>query len=142
MKLVDLQLGVHRKAWSIAHLLSHFDLEEWNKETFVHSQTAPWYNGRERGLCFSCGNMNSVLNICVFEHRNSDDICALKWVSDGFGMNPPTIEKDGKKAYPTDNKWHVAKSFSYDEVYLTADWIESEFRSFLNDLVAKAKEKG
>ena len=97
-------------------------------------ETAPWYNGRERGIVISvCKYAGDVLRIAIFEHRNSDSICALKWRSP-VGMNPPTIQSDGPLAYPTDNKHaDIAFSVGPGEIGKMADWvtdqIDEEIRS-------------
>lgn len=128
MKLADLTLGLHYNAWAVLHMLAgrEADLpDEWR------ISTAPWYNGRERGFTFTLSNYKKTLHIAVFEHRNSDSICALRWEVELPGMNPPSMATDGAKAYPTDHKYDdIAHSVRYDEAGHIAAWVEGQFTDF------------
>lgn len=128
--LVDLSLGVNCQAWAVAHYLTRVE----NNYGFDRVETAPWYNGRERGLVFSFGwwqYLKPVLRIAVFEHRNSDDIVALEWQVPNWGMNPPTMASEGNLAYQTDNKWNdLAHSIPVGRAGDMAIWVQSRLREF------------
>ena len=85
---------------------------------------AEWQNCRERGFVISLiapEYRGKQLNIAFFEHRNSDDICAVEWVQNTH-INPPNINTakfDG--AY--ESKWDVSHSVPYGHAGQMADWI-------------------
>lgn len=132
MYLADPKLHVQDQAWAVLHLLAgmEFDLENYES---VHARTAAWYNGRERGivLSYATNGGSKTLNIAIFEHRNGDSICALRWESEWFGINPPTIGSDGKAAYPTENKHDVAHSVGWGKCGEMAQWVYKEAHNFL-----------
>lgn len=83
---------------------------------------AQWHNGRERGFVVMFRNKRQEqLNVAFFEHRNSDNICALAW--EQWTLNPPTIESAdfGGKVYK--DKYDVSYSVSVGEAKKMADWI-------------------
>lgn len=83
----------------------------------------PWFNGRERGYVASMRSMDFVsgFHIAFFEHRNSDEICAVAF--EGSFMNPPTID-DIPKSHPFyESKWDYDYGVSYGEFVEMSDWI-------------------
>jgi len=62
-------------------------------------QTFPWYNGRERGICFVVGNRGPKSRFIVFgECRNSDSIFVDTW--EGVSpFNQPSVEDFSDEAY-------------------------------------------
>lgn len=125
---IDTTFGVHRCAWEVLASLQSLHL---SSPHFV--RVTPWYNGRERGFVFQAGR-DSVLNIAVFEHRNSDGICALRWETPYYGMNPPTIASDGHLAYPNDDKFgDIAHSEEHDGADDMAAWIYEQFKEHMED---------
>ena len=68
------------------------------------------------------------LNIAFFEHRNSDEICCVKWLQHSF--NSLTIDTMNTKGSVYSNKWDVTKVFKYGEIIQCADWIAEEFKQF------------
>lgn len=80
-----------------------------------------WHNGRERGYVLMFRNSKNVqLNIAFFEHRNSDDICAIKWVQST--TNPPNIDTANFGDIYKD-KYDVSHSVSVGKANEMADWI-------------------
>lgn len=134
-RCADLSFELNSQALAVAQLLAGMepDFAEYENGRYqVRIFTYPWYNGRERGIVIQMARDFSapVLNIAFFEHRNSDSICALEWVRDGgFGLNPPTIESDGKLAYPTDDKFDVAKSVGWLQCGEMARWVYSRMEA-------------
>jgi len=93
-------------------------------------QVARWENCREQGYVlslFSTG-YRKQLNIAFFEHRNSDNICAVKW--EQKTVNSPTIDtaKFGDDVY--NDKWDVSLSVSYNEAHKMARWISEQLTDF------------
>ena len=88
-------------------------------------QVGRWENFREQGYVVSLDNKKrEQLNIAFFEHRNSDDICAVRWKQ--TSLNTLTIEtaKFGD-IYKT--KFDVSFEVSCGEVIRMSDWIIKEF---------------
>lgn len=127
MKLVDLTFGIDAQAMSVAYLLSKRE-----SEVIDIANTAPWYNGRERGVVFTFSRYNAggrkVLNIAVFEHRNSDALCALKWFS-GPDINPPNMTTHGEEAYHGGDKYNVAHQVKYGQIVEMVQWIVEQIES-------------
>lgn len=133
MNICDPTLSIGRQAWAVAAMLNQSDGLDASDD--FHCETSAWYNGRERGLVFRCGTLfGPVLCIAVFEHRNSDTLCALRWEAKLWGINPPTIESDGDAAYHGGNKYNVAHEVGYGNAGKMAQWIAEQFQAF----VAKA----
>lgn len=135
MNLADSTFGIGGQARAVLALLESHNRSTSGIDVIQRVETSPWYNGREQGVLFSFGaHTGPVLRIAVFEHRNSDSLCALMWRDDTWGMNPPTIESHQKKAYPTDNKWDVAKSVEWGKIGEMVHWILDQFDEFVSDL--------
>lgn len=138
MSLVDLQLGLNCQAWAVAHLLN--SIEPLIENPIIIISTSPWYNDRERGLVFTVTDFSAGIcqHIAVYEHRNSDCICALKWI-ERSEMNPPTLRSSGKLAYHGGNKWDTAKSVQYGCVGEMSKWVSGAMNKFIEDRVAKTE---
>ncbi len=106
--------------------------ESWNDETKDYDampKVAEWHNGRERGFVITMrsGDHKRQINIAFFEHRNSDNICAVMW--EQRTMNPPTIiNAEFGDVYK--DKWDVSKSVSVGECMEMADWIREQLIEF------------
>jgi hypothetical protein len=88
-----------------------------------------WENGREQGyvIWMRSRDLSRQVNIAFFEHRNSDDICAVRW--EQVTRNSPTIETAlFGEIYKT--KWDVSKKVRHDEAFKLADWIYEELENF------------
>jgi hypothetical protein len=93
--------------------------DEWKRYEDVN--IAEWHNGRERGYVVMFTNpKREQLNIAFFEHRNSDEICALAWVQST--INPPTIES-AKFGDIYKDKYDVSHSVGVGQAKDMADWI-------------------
>ena len=82
---------------------------------------ARWSNGREQGYVISLENYHEKqINIAFFEHRNSDNICAVEW--EQIIYNSPTIDNaDFGDKYQ--DKSNVSKTVEYGEDIKMAEWI-------------------
>lgn len=138
--LVDSTFGIGSQALAVmCYLNAHDGIESsWCRQTskyLAQLQAAPWYNGRERGIVFylQSADYNNQINIAVFEHRNSDAICALLWT--GRTFNPPTLSDVPNKVYK--DKWDVSHEVSYGCAPSMSDWVYNQLNSFWSD---KSKE--
>lgn len=109
--------------------------ESWNNEFKCYKarfDIGRWENCREQGYIISLKNKDhsQQLNIAFFEHRNSDEICCIKWLQ--YSINSLSISTMDTKGEVYTTKWDVTKSFKYNEPLKCADWIVREFRPFWN----------
>lgn len=123
MKLQNyLQDGANHQAQSVISFLKGNCNQNIN--------VARWENYREQGYILSLYHEKRQLNIIVFEHRNSDSICAVKW--EQLEMNSITIEtaKFGE-VYKT--KYDISFEVSYGQILLMVEWINEEFDKFIKE---------
>jgi hypothetical protein len=126
--------GANRNAQAVLAILQGLlcdGIEEsWNDEFKRYDadiKVARWENCREQGYVISLTAPRwdgSQLNIAFFEHRNSDNICAIKWHQ--FTLNSPTIDtaEFGDECYS--DKFDTSFDVSYDQHYKMADWIHTQ----------------
>lgn len=117
----------------LAYLSGKAGIEEsWNSQRndFGAKPTvARWYNCREQGYVVSMRSKQFAqqINIAFFEHRNSDDICAVEW--EECTTNPPTIDSEAfRKVYK--DKWFSSHSESVGRASEMADWIFERLTAF------------
>ena len=109
--------------------------ESWSqvhKRYMAEPQVDRWHNCREQGyvITLSSGADLRQINIAFFEHRNSDDICAVQW--EGYYINPPTIN-DIPELHPyRQSKYAVTHSVSVGQAEDMADWIFLRLTDFWN----------
>ena len=106
--------------------------ESWNKNSHRYDaevKVSRWENCREQGYVFILRSKDhkKQLNIAVFEHRNSDDICAVKWIQNT--INAPTID-NAKFSDVYIDKWDVSHFVSVYQIFEMAKWINDELNSF------------
>lgn len=130
-----LQDGANKQARAVLCMLQGFSIEEsWNKEYHRYTadvNVARWENCREQGYVVMLRAKNrEMLNIAFFEHRNSDNICAIRWVQNG--INSPTIDTADFDGACYSDKWDVNKQVSPGQISQMAEWIEEELTEFWN----------
>lgn len=119
------------QADAVRAYLSMWDGVEASYDTktssYANVNIAEWHNGRERGYVVSFWNKKTEqINIAFFEHRNSDDICALAWVQNT--LNPPTIDNaEFGGIYNT--KYDVSYMVRCGEALKMAEWIMDQLTS-------------
>lgn len=139
----DVTFDLNHQALAVLHYLAAYELT-YPEDVLVDVKTAPWYNGRERGVVFSVGALltGEYLHVAVFEHRNSDSLCALRWVNTSGYMNPPTIVSDGNRAYPTDNKSNdIVFQVDPGEIGEMATWVRDQMQNYLDESILREEEK-
>lgn len=139
--IIDFTFGVGRQARSVMAYLDHEPhFATYDSFYYVRIETRPWYNGREGGFVLSMQRMAKEkgepkykwLHIAVFEHRNSDNICALKWITDNGYWNHPLEDQNifetayGKGA----SKYDLAHQVGYGEAGKMAKWVFDEMATF------------
>lgn len=133
MSMVN-NFGINAQAMAVLAFLERYDGLEcsWDRESGRYNanvQVAPWYNGRERGIVVYLHAMNSPaqINIAIFEHRNSDKICAALWEDSNCTLNPPTLNDMPEEVY-NDGNW--TESWGYGEVADVAGWVYDQLDDF------------
>lgn len=131
-----LQDGANYQARAVLMLLQRMTIEEsWNDEFQKYDaepQVARWENCREQGYVVSLRAENhNHLHIAFFEHRNSDNICAIQWEQNC--LNSPTIDtaKYGDACYS--DKWDVSHKVEVEECAKMSDWISEALTKFWCD---------
>jgi hypothetical protein len=104
----------------------------WNSDKGRYEaepRVAPWYNGRERGIVvyMTDRQYKEQINIAIYEHRNSDNICALVWIQN-TGINPPCLATLPEMVLET--KWDVDETWSYRDAVDAADWVVEKLNDF------------
>lgn len=107
------------------------------KKYVARPSVARWHNCREQGfvVSLSSANYSRQINIAFFEHRNSDEICAVEWEQRTF--NPPTIDT-AKFGNVYRDKFDVSHSVSYGRPAEMADWIMARLTAFWAETSALA----
>ncbi len=94
-------------------------------------QISRWENCREQGYVIS-QRLNKVgvaqLNIAWFEHRNSDQICAVRWLQNTINM--PTIDSaEFGDVYK--DKFDVSFESGWREYSKMSEWIIDQFKEYM-----------
>lgn len=99
------------------------------KQYFAEPEINPWFNGRERGyvVTMRSDDYRNQINIAFYEHRNSDQICAIVW--EQVTTNPPTIDTAVFGDVFKD-KYDVSKTFEYGEAHKMADYVMGKLDNF------------
>jgi hypothetical protein len=129
--LVNPNFGIGSQALAVmAYFNAHDGIEpSWNNGRYcAEVNAAPWYNGRERGIVFYLRDLRHQhqLNIAVYEHRNTDSICAVRWK--GYTFNPPGLADIPEGTYQ--DKWDTAHDVSWGEAHSMAQWVYEQFCEF------------
>lgn len=103
--------------------------DEWKCYT-AEPKISRWENCREQGYVIHMrvfGIKSRQINIAFFEHRNSDNIVAIRW--EQRTINAPTIDTaEFGDVYKT--KHDVSHSVSVGEAMKMADWIFVQLTDF------------
>lgn len=135
MPLIDFNFNIQPQALAVGHLLNGWGGIEssWDGNRYLAKiETAPWYNGRERGLVMVLSDRlwqcQKVCVAVVYEHRNSDSVCVVNWESEHGYLNPPTLNDIPEGTYK--DKWDTSASFKYPGCQQAADYIYNIFEKF------------
>lgn len=103
----------------------------WNKEFHKYDASVVvgrYENCREQGYIFSVQYEGEQRNYCVYEHRNSDDLCVV--VFDALTMNTPVKELVWDAM--GNSKWNYTKAFGFGEIVSCGDYIIEDIKDFIN----------
>lgn len=105
--------------------------ESWNKTRCRYDAevvVGRYENCREQGYIFSVVYDGEQRNYCVYEHRNSDQLCVV--VFDGLTINTPTLDMVCDAM--GDSKCNYTKAFDYGEIVSCGDYIVEDMKEFIN----------
>lgn len=113
--------------------------ETWNDEFKCYDAricVGRYENCREQGYVFSVVYNNEQRNYCVYEHRNSDDICVV--VFDAVTINTPTNDMICEAM--GDNKWNYTKAFPCGQIMECGDYILDDIKKWIDKIIEKKKD--
>jgi len=135
MKIANLNLQLNKCSWIVAQILEDMETTFLPfKDNYFGADftTKPMYNGRERGLVFSMkihGVSGHDLNLWVYEHRNTDDICITSFEGTIYnGLASVNDIPNSEKKY--ENGDWIEKSFDYNKYYECAEYIFNRFAEY------------
>lgn len=111
----------------------------WNKEFHkydVSIEVGRYENCREQGYIFSVQYKGKQRNYCVYEHRNSDDLCVV--VFDEVTLNTPTLKMVCDAM--GDSKWNYTKAFPCGQIMECGDYILDNIKKWIDDLIENKKD--
>ncbi|MFO0906841.1 MAG: hypothetical protein U0835_00475 [Isosphaeraceae bacterium] len=112
--MADRKCGMNQQA---AELLARMSSEIIELPDSMFITTHPYCNCREMGFILRIFSARADSeNIAFYEHRNSDQLCAIRWTGDVPISGAVTARDIPESAFP--NKWSVSASWpcaSYDE---------------------------
>jgi len=114
--------------------------DEERKKYLAEPEVARWENCREQGYVVSMRSKDysRQINIAFFEHRNSDNICAVKW--EQRTVNSPTIETaEFGDVYK--DKWDTSYTVNHGEIVKMSDWIIEELTMFWDETAKTTNNK-
>lgn len=124
----DVDCGMNSQAAVFLKLLSTMTVDV---PPGVFITTHPYCNLRERGFVLRAHSpKGEYLHLAFFEHRNSDDLCALKWVGDQSPTGGYTADDVPTSVYP--DKWSVTKQWPCREFAPAAEWVYETIESFVS----------
>lgn len=92
-------------------------------------------NCREQGYIFSVQYNGEQRNYCVYEHRNSDQLCVV--VFDVLTLDTP--QKELVWDAMGDSKWNYTKAFGCGEIASCCDYIIEDMKEFINKVQESKK---
>ena len=116
-----------------AYLRMHDGIQEsWSSELKRYTaepKLSRWENCREQGYVIRLRSegYKCQLNIAFFEHRNSDEIVAIRW--EQLTINGPTID-NAKFGEVYRTKYDFSYRVSVGAAMRMADWIFGELTDF------------
>ena len=120
----------YRARATLMFLQLYSEIEDsWNDKSKRYEgelEVGRWENCREQGYAvYLTAKNGKQLNIAFFEHKNSDNICAVKWQQNS--INTLTID-NAKFGDVYKDKYDTSHSVSYGKAYEMAEWIINELK--------------
>ena len=107
--MADPDCGMKAQTAVLLKALSTIEVELHDR---VFLRTLPYCNCREMGFTLTLfGSGVEQENVCFFEHRNSDALCAIRWKGTLPASGAVTADDIPDSVYP--DKWSVTKSWKH-----------------------------
>ena len=106
----------------------------WNKEYKLFEaevHVGRYENCREQGYIFSVRYKCEQRNYCVYEHRNSDDLCVV--VFDAATINTPKAETVFNAM--NGDKYNYTKAFPCGQIMECGDYILDDIKKWIDGLI-------
>jgi hypothetical protein len=90
--------------------------------------TYPYSNCREMGFVISVCPLGAGAkkNFAFYEHRNSDNLCCIRWEGDLPISGGVTCDDIPTEAFP--DKWSMTESWGCGEYWKAQEWLEAEIK--------------
>lgn len=111
----------------------------WNEDNKCYDagiKVGRYENCREQGYIFSIKYLGEQRNYCVYEHRNSDDICVV--VFDVTTINTPTLKM--VCGAMGDSKWNYTKAFPFGQIMECGDYILDDMKKWIDGFIKNKKD--
>ena len=129
-QLADVAMGRNRHIYTLLNYMARETVEfPEGKHGFI--STDPFLNCREQGFVISVMVGSQTLHLAFFEHRNSDELCALKWKGGGHiagGWRPGDIPEG---VFP--DKWTHAATWPYMSIVDATEWAMRQIETFIEN---------
>jgi hypothetical protein len=127
--------GVNAQARAVlAYLSEHSGIESSWDDKLNRYNAYPvvfrWHNCREQGYVVAMRSHSRQINIAFFEHRNSDQICAIEWEQLTLSGNPPHIDNMPKSG-------DISHQVDHGKPSEMADWVFERLTAFWNAAASK-----
>lgn len=140
--MIDIENYMHDGAnWQAQSVLAYLRVAKdnaidktWNlafRKYDASVEVGRYENCREQGYIFSVRYKCEQRNYCVYEHRNSDDLCVV--VFDGVTINTPTNNMVFKAM--GDSKWNYTKAFPCGQIMECGDYILDDIKKWVDGLI-------
>ena len=126
---VDKKCGMNTQAWMFLQYLSEREFDISAEESAnAWLSVSPYSNCRERGFVLTLKRTGEeYLQFAFYEHRNSDDLCCVKWEGRGNitgGFTPDDIPEG-----VFNSKHDYAKSWGYMQLCDAFEWLEDQIKT-------------
>ena len=111
----------------------------WNKEYELYEaevHVGRYENCREQGYIFSVRYKGEQRNYCVYEHRNTDNLCVV--VFDAATINTPKAETVFNAM--NGDKYNVTKAFEYGQIMECGDYILDDMGKWIDGLIENKED--
>lgn len=145
--MIDIENYMHDGAnWQAQSVLAYLRVTKnnaidktWNEERRCYDArvgVGRYENCREQGYIFSVQYNGEQRNYCVYEHRNSDDLCVV--VFDGVTINTPMLKMvcDAME----DSKWNYTKAFHCGQIMECGDYILDDVKKWIDGLIENKED--
>jgi hypothetical protein len=145
--MIDIESYMHDGAnWQAQSVLAYLRVTKdnainktWNEEFHKYDasvEVGRYENCREQGYIFSVQYKGKQRNYCVYEHRNSDELCVV--VFDAATLNTPKAETVFNAM--NGDKYNVTNAFEYGRITECGDYILDDMKKWIDGLIENKED--